>query len=101
MQWIKYKIVCNSTEGILIDKKIGYSSDNLAIAQAEAYNGEYTIEEDAESFEKEPLAIEFGGTNAKDTANARTNLDVYSKSEVRAYVAEQINAIADYEVVSF
>lgn len=34
-------------------------------------------------------------------ANARTKLDVYSKTEVQNYVTQQINAITDYEAVSF
>ena len=34
-------------------------------------------------------------------ANARTKLDVYSKTEVQNYVTTQINAITDYEAVSF
>ena len=34
-------------------------------------------------------------------ANARTKLDVYSKTEVQNYVTAQINAITDYEAVSF
>ena len=47
MKWIKYKIVCNVADNILLEKRIGYSAANLAIAQAEAYNGQYTVEEDA------------------------------------------------------
>ena len=34
-------------------------------------------------------------------ANARTKLDVYSKTEVQNYVTTQINAITDYEAVKF
>ena len=34
-------------------------------------------------------------------ANARTKLDVYSKTEVQNYVTTKINAITDYEAVSF
>lgn len=34
-------------------------------------------------------------------ANARTKLDVYSTTEVQNYVTTQINAITDYEAVSF
>lgn len=50
MKWIKYEYVCgtdNAGAEILEKKRIGYSDANLAIAQAEAYNGVYTIEEDA------------------------------------------------------
>ena len=36
MKWIKYKIVCNVADNILLEKRIGYSTANLAIAQAEA-----------------------------------------------------------------
>ena len=49
MKWIKYEYVCGTdTDGaeILAKKRVGYSESNLAIAEAEAYNGEYTIEDD-------------------------------------------------------
>ena len=62
MKWIKYQFVCNEEDEILLTKKIGYSEENLAIAQKEAYNGEYTIEEDEETIEKEPLPVNLGGT---------------------------------------
>lgn len=84
MKWIKYQIVCGKNENeedILINKKVGYSNENLAIAQKEAYNG-YEIIEDSESFEKEPLAIEFGGTGAKTAAEALQKLGAVSKSYV-------------------
>ena len=37
----------------------------------------------------------------KTPAEVRTALDVYTKTEVHTYVTQQINAITDYEVVSF
>lgn len=52
MKWIKYQIVCNQSTGALLDKRIGYSDENIAIAEAEAYNGEYTIEEDGKTLEQ-------------------------------------------------
>lgn len=71
MKWIKYQVVqCIVDDGpILLDKRVGYSEENLAIAQKEAYNG-YQIVEDSKSFEKEPLPLEFGGTGAKSAADA-------------------------------
>lgn len=58
MKWIKYQIVQSTIntgtesdpvfEDIIVTKKVGYSESNLAIAETEAYNGEYTIEEDEE-----------------------------------------------------
>ncbi len=47
MKWIKYRIVQSTPGGqnVFANKKIGYNQDNLAIAQAEAYDG-YTIEDD-------------------------------------------------------
>lgn len=57
MKWIKYNVYQNTIntgtesspvyEDILLEKKICYSEVNLAIAEEEAYNGEYTIEEDS------------------------------------------------------
>lgn len=44
------------------------------------------------------------GTEAmveKTPAEVRTTLDVYTKTEVQNYVTTQINAITDYEAVSF
>lgn len=80
MKWIKYKVVQDTSgeEVICLIKKIGYNEANLAIAQAEAYNGEYTIEEDDKAFEKEPISIEHGGTNATNKADARKNLGAVS-----------------------
>lgn len=78
MRWIKYQIVCGkdeNNENILLTKKVGYSEANLAIAATEAYDG-YTVEEDEKSFEKEPLAIELGGTNAKTSVDACRELGI-------------------------
>lgn len=48
MKWIKYQIVqCTlGQDDVLLDKKVGYSDANLAIAQNEAYQGQYEIFED-------------------------------------------------------
>lgn len=48
MKWIKYKVLQTTTsEGkVFIEKKIGHNETNLAIAESEAYNGQYTIVED-------------------------------------------------------
>lgn len=57
MKWIKYQIVqCTiGEEDVLLEKKVGYSEENLAIAEEEAYNGEYEIVEDDK---KEPIPVE-------------------------------------------
>lgn len=91
MKWIKYEIYQNTIntgtesnpvyEDILLKKKIAYCEENLAIAKKEAYNGDYTIEEDEDDIEVEPQSIELGGTGAKDAEGARSNLNVYSKEE--------------------
>ena len=80
MKWIKYKIVqcIIGEENILLEKKVGYSEANIAIAEIEAYNGEYTIEEDEKSYDDAPLGIEFGGTGGKTAEEARTNLGAAS-----------------------
>lgn len=82
MQWIKYQIVQSiiDEETILIEKKVGYSEANLAIAQAEAYNGEYTIEEDGITINKKPIAIEFGGTGADNAEDALIKLGAAKSS---------------------
>lgn len=76
MKWIKYQIFCNDVESITLNKKIGYSEENLLIAQREAVNGEYTIEEDEKSYDNEPIPIEQGGTSAKTLEDAQRNLDI-------------------------
>ena len=96
MQWIKYQIVQSiiDEETILIEKKVGYSEANLAIAQAEAYNGEYTIEEDGIIINKKPIAIEFGGTGADNAADARIKLGAAESSHVhddRYYTESEID----------
>lgn len=73
-KWIKYQIVCNEEEGIFLNKKLGYSDANLTIAQREAYNGVYEIIEDDKNIDKDPLAIELGGTGAKTAEEARKNI---------------------------
>lgn len=46
MRFIRYKMEQN---GKLLDVAIGYNETNLGIAKAEAYNGQYIIEEDDEA----------------------------------------------------
>lgn len=65
MKWIEYKIASGENRDILIDKRIGYNEVNLAIATAEAYNGEYEIINDEEEGEVKPLSPELGGTGEK------------------------------------
>lgn len=85
MQWIKYQILQNVTdeEEILIEKRVGYNEANLAIAQAEAYNGEYEVIEDWKPTPGKPLDIIFGGTGARSAEDALTNLGVLD------YITEQ------------
>lgn len=75
MKWIKYQYICSIVNGeeILLEKKIVYSEENLTIAEAEAYNGQYEILDD-EKIEIEPLGIEFGGTGGKTPKEALLNL---------------------------
>lgn len=79
MKWIEYDYVCNENKGIVYHKKVEYNEANLAIAQREAVNGEYTITEDDAVIEIQPLAIEFGGTGAKTAEEARQRLNVQRK----------------------
>ena len=81
MQWIKYQILQSviGEESILVNKKVGYNEENLAIAEREAYDG-YEIIDDEQSFEKEPMAIEFGGTGAKTAVDALSKLGAMPKN---------------------
>lgn len=98
MQWLKYKIVCNENENILLDKKVTYNAENLAIAEAEAYNGEFEIEEDGqEEILKEPLLIEHGGTGAKTLEDAAKNLGLAVENISADYIliTEQQDKLAE------
>ena len=55
MKVIKYKFVVGETdaEPILSDVEMGWNETNEEIAKREAYNGEYTIEDDGQP---EPVA---------------------------------------------
>ena len=47
MKIIKYRFqATNRGDGVTLAKKLPYTEENLAIAEAEAYNGEYFIEDD-------------------------------------------------------
>ena len=94
MQWIKYKIKqCTiGGEDVLINKKVGFSSANLAIAKTEAYNGEYEIIEDGKTYDKEPLPISLGGTGATTTEQARENLNVPSTTDLNTVQTTANNA---------
>lgn len=76
MKWIKYQFICNENDNILLTKRIGYSEENLAIAEKEAYNGQYIIEEDTAEMEIEPLGVELGGTGAKTLDEVKRNLGI-------------------------
>lgn len=96
MKWIKYQILQSEINGeqILATKKVGYSEANLAIAQNEAFNGSYTIEEDGEDFNSNPIPIELGGTGATTAERARINLGVASVQDV-------LNALPTWEGGSY
>lgn len=46
MKWIKYNLFAR--EGLLIPVTMGWNEANEEVAKAEAYNGEYTIEDDGQ-----------------------------------------------------
>ena len=59
MKYIHYQMQMSSEEEevVLSDVKMNYSEPNLEIAKREAYNGEYTIEDDGQP-EPEPQPTE-------------------------------------------
>lgn len=74
MRWIEYDYVCNANKGINFHKKIEYNEANLAVAQAEACDGSYTITEDDTTMYFEPVPIARGGTGANNANEALSNL---------------------------
>lgn len=90
MKWIEYQILCNKDENIFLDKKLEYTEDNLTIAKNEAYNGQYYIKEDDNTFEKKPLEIKLGGTGSNTLKGAQdnlgiTNLEAFIKNIMSAF----------------
>ena len=51
-KWYKYKVLllenADTEEKTFLDKAMTYNEANLPIVQKEAYNGEYTIEDDGQ-----------------------------------------------------
>ena len=67
MKWIKYKLRAEVNQGteeepqieeVFTEKAVSYCETNLAIAEKEAWNGEYTIEDDGEEEETEATTDE-------------------------------------------
>lgn len=58
MKWINYKIIAGQRnagtmdnpvmEDVISEKSMSYSEKNLAVVLREAYNGEYTVEDDGQ-----------------------------------------------------
>lgn len=85
MKWIKYEYVCGTdSDGaeILAKKRVGYSDANLVIAEAEAYNGEYTIEEDDKEYPSEatiPADTDMQGFRITNLGDPIDDTDAASK----------------------
>ena len=61
MKWIRYKFLSaevNPGEQAFIDKSMTWSEANEEIAKSEAYNGEYTIEDDGIEEITEPTQLD-------------------------------------------
>ena len=84
MKIIKYKFLSEKTETeeILIDKEFRCSADNLeaneAIAKSEAYNGEYTIEDDGIEVVHTPTAQEDTDAMLVDHEYRLTMLELFT-----------------------
>lgn len=87
MKVIKYKFLsCEVNHGteenpdieqIFLDKSMGWNEANEEIARREAYNGEYTIEDDGqEENSPEPTLEDRVGTLETDTADLAEALDM-------------------------
>lgn len=73
MKWIKYQIVQSTVgnENVFATKKVGYSDANLAIAQGEAYNGQYEIIEDLKPAPPQGIVP----TNLSDAVNNESSVN--------------------------
>ena len=100
MQWITYQVLQNvvDNENVFVTKKVGYSEANLAIAEAEAYNGEYTVEEDEEIIEKNVVyndSVSIGG----DSTAPKDNPKFESHYPIHAYAG--IEGVTNYSTEEF
>ena len=81
---------------------LGITPENIGAAPTAHEHGNITSGGAIGSTADQAVMTGTGGKLVAVTpANARTKLDVYSKTEVQNYVTTQINAITDYEAVSF
>ena len=96
MKWIKYEYVCGTdTDGaeILAKKRVGYSESNLAIAEAEAYNGEYTIEDDGTEVSNEtkvPGDMNMQGNRITNLGEPTDDKDAATLGKARELVTSAI-----------
>lgn len=93
MKWIKYEYICgiNPEDGsdVFAKKRIGYSEANLAIAQGEAYRGEYTIEEDGKEYPSSatiPADADMQGNKITNLGNAASDTDAVNLGQVKQIV---------------
>lgn len=106
MKWITYQIVQSTVgeEDILITKKVGYSEANLAIAEAEAYNG-YTIEDDEKAFSTTtefPGDADMTGHKIKNLGEPTDDSDAATLGKTKELISPVKNdvAVIDYAVGS-
>ena len=96
MKWIKYEYVCGTdSDGgeILAKKRVGYNESNLAIAEAEAYNGEYTIEDDGQTDSGESNLtgdVSMGGHKITNLGDAENDSDAPNFGQVKKLAEDMI-----------
>ena len=66
-----------------------------------SYSGCYVCDDAYVPSPEALITVEHGGTGATTVSSARTNLDVYSKSETDSAIATAINNITDADEVSY
>lgn len=107
MKWIKYEYICgvNPEDGsdVLAKKRIGYSEANLIIAQDEAYNGEYTIEDDGREYPSSatiPADANMQGNKITNLGDPVENTDAANLGSVKKEVTRRVDEVlagADFE----
>lgn len=98
MKWITYQIAQSTVgeEDILITKKVGYSEANLAIAEAEAYDG-YTIEDDEKAFSTTtefPGDADMTGHKIKNLGEPTDDSDAATLGKTKELISPVVNDIA-------
>ena len=101
MKKIRYKVVNEHDIQKIEPKSVEYNAHNLALAKTEAYNGEYTIEDDGQP--EPPLTTEQRVSDLEEqlAQSDETAITLYEAQEAQEAInAQQDEALMEiYEMI--